>query len=224
MSAGTMALVIVAAVIVLAAIVIAAMWPRMRTRRLRRRFGPEYDRTLARHAGDRKIAERDLEERLRRHRDLDLKPLPPATRQAFLSRWAEIQERFVDAPAQTVAEADELVEELLKERGYPVGRGEETMAVLSVHHAGPLQSYREARVAVYRARDGHVDTEELREALVGTRSLFHEVIGASKADDRPLGSRTGSTAREDGHHAGAGSRLGALAGHRGRHDGRADHR
>ena len=69
----------------------------------------------------RSAAERELRERERRHAELELTPLSPESRARYAAAWEELQVRFVDSPAETVGEADELVSRLIAERGYPTG-------------------------------------------------------------------------------------------------------
>lgn len=185
MSAGVTALVVVAAVIVVAVLVLMVAVPQLRRRRLRRRFGPEYHRSVAEHGGSVREAERDLRRRERLHRDLDIKPLSPSARDGFLARWAGLQEGFVDHPERAVVDADQLLTELMRERGYPTDTHAEATAALSVQHAGTLQDYRAAHATAHRAREGSASTEELREAVLRTRSLFAELIEDSESDDRP---------------------------------------
>ncbi|WP_327356461.1 hypothetical protein [Streptomyces sp. NBC_01304] len=151
---------------------------------LRRRFGPEYDRTVARHDGDTKAAEQELKERVRRHGDLRPKPLPAKARETYVTQWAGVQERFVDAPRQATADAERLIARLAAERGYPDGdRREEQLDALSVHHGARVHGYRllHARVAA------DAGTEELRGALLEARSLFDELLptqGAAQGTER----------------------------------------
>ncbi|NED16116.1 hypothetical protein G3I33_32210 [Streptomyces sp. SID9124] len=155
---------------------------------LRRRFGPEYERTVARHKGDTKAAEQELNERLKRHGSLDERPLTPEAREEYLARWARVQDRFVDSPQQAVAEADALLAELARDLGFPDGKdfGEQTDA-LSVHHAEHVHGYRR----VHDAKHGEGDTEQLRTALVEARGLFDVLV--SNGADRSV--------RRDKHHA-----------------------
>ncbi|WP_445047877.1 hypothetical protein [Streptomyces drozdowiczii] len=155
---------------------------------LRRRFGPEYERTVAQHKGDTKAAEQELNERLKRHGSLDARPLTQEAREEYLARWARVQDRFVDSPQQAVAEADALLAELARDLGFPDGKdfGEQSDA-LSVHHAEHVHGYRR----VHDAKHGEGDTEQLRTALVEARGLFDVLV--SNGADRP--------ARRDKHHA-----------------------
>ncbi|MBP0461719.1 hypothetical protein [Streptomyces montanisoli] len=153
---------------------------------LRRRFGPEYDLALARHGGDATEAEHELRERVQRHGGLRVRPLPAERRERYMSRWAGLQERFVEAPHEAVVQADALVAELAAERGYPVADSpqahDEQLDALSVHHAHRVGGYRTMHHAAARAAtegggvDGGVRTEELREAMVGARGLFEQLI------------------------------------------------
>lgn len=182
MSTGTVIVLVVAAAVVVAALALVAARPAMRSGRLRRRFGPEYDRVVARHEGNSKAAEKELEGRLRRYGNLEPQPLSAEAREQYVARWAGLQERFVDAPAETLARADRLLGSLMRDRGYPVEEHDEQMAALSVRHARTVQSYRDAQAVAHRARDGRASTEELRTAVVRVRELFEELVEAVPAD------------------------------------------
>src|SRR5688572_4871641 len=147
-----------------------------RRRALRQRFGPEYDRVVE-STEDRRAAERELRDRERRHAELELRPLDPASRERYSASWEEIQVRFVDAPDQAVGEADELVTRLVAERGYPTGDYDERLAHLSVEHARTLDHYRQAHDINERNSRGEATTEQLRQALVHYRALFADLLG-----------------------------------------------
>jgi hypothetical protein len=141
--------VIIALIVIVAAVVVVAAVLTRRNRspyggqKLKNRFGPEYDRVLARHDGDTKATEQELAERVQRHGDLRERPLEPAQREQFEARWTAAQERFVDAPREAVAEADRLIGEVAAARGYPDGgQYEEQLTALSVHHAHQVHGYR----------------------------------------------------------------------------------
>jgi hypothetical protein len=181
-------LIVIAAVVVLGA---AALVVRGRGHRggpsLKRRFGPEYERTVALHDGDTKAAERELAERVERHGDLRERPLDGAERQRYAERWTAVQEHFVDAPREAVAEADQLLGELAAARGYPDGgRYEEQLAALSVHHAEHVDGYRRVH-RVARAGAGGATgagTEELRSALLDARALFDDLTSTETGRHR----------------------------------------
>ncbi|QXJ26189.1 hypothetical protein AGRA3207_007808 [Actinomadura graeca] len=170
-------LLVVIAVVVIAALVAAAFLARnaARTRRLRRRFGPEYDRALEAHGG-RAAAERELESREERHQDLDLHELAPQERERYREQWIRVQERFVDAPEAAVEQADELVTIVMGERGYPTRGFEEKVAHLSVEHGRTLEHYRLGRDISVRAKAKQASTEELRQAMVHYRALFEDLL------------------------------------------------
>ncbi|MEV6171360.1 hypothetical protein AB0L99_24375 [Streptomyces sp. NPDC051954] len=163
-------------------------------RGLKRRFGPEYARAVARHDGDIKAAEQELGERVKRHGSLTEQPLSPHTREHYVAQWAAIQKQFVESPQQAVAEADALLASLARDRGFPDGEQfDDQVAALSVHHADYVQGYRSMHTA---ARD-QSGTEEMREAMVEARSLFEALIAEQPAD--PDGPRPPSP--DDNGHA-----------------------
>lgn len=73
-------LIVVAVIVVIAVAVGAVLYATGRgggRAGLKRRFGPEYDRTVNRHNGDVKAAENELAERVKRHGDFRPSPCPP---------------------------------------------------------------------------------------------------------------------------------------------------
>ncbi|MFI8187746.1 hypothetical protein ACIF8T_02875 [Streptomyces sp. NPDC085946] len=186
--------VIIALIVIVAAVVVLAAVLTLRSRgsrgggtSLKRRFGPEYDRAVARHGGDAKAAERELAERVERHGDLRARPLEPAEREQFEARWTAAQERFVDSPREAVTEADRLLAEVAGARGFPDGgRYEEQLSALSVHHAHHVEGYRRVhrvvQAQVNGGQGGGAGTEEMREAMVEARALFEELVRADRHD------------------------------------------
>ncbi|MEU6475449.1 hypothetical protein ABZ858_00925 [Streptomyces sp. NPDC047017] len=179
--------VIVAAVVVVAAVLGSRARGRQGGRNLRKRFGPEYERTVAHHDGDTKAAERELADRVERHGDLRERALEPGAREQFEARWTAVQERFVDAPREAVTEADRLVAELAEARGFPAGdRYEEQLSALSVHHAHHVHGYRRVHRAAHTPLDGGTQdqggTEELRASLLEARELFEALLTSESAD------------------------------------------
>ncbi len=73
-------IVIAVAIVLLVAMVAWLLTRARRTRTLRERFGPEYDRTV-RDTGGRRGAESELVERERRRERLSIRPLDPVARQ-----------------------------------------------------------------------------------------------------------------------------------------------
>lgn len=201
MSTGVIIALIVAAAAIVAVAAILSVRARGAhgARSLKQRFGPEYDRAVARHDGDVEAAERELGGLVERHGGLRERPLEPAERERFEQRWTAAQERFVDSPGEAVAEADRLLAEVAGARGYPDGtRYEEQLAALTVHHARHAHGYRRVhRVAGVRAGvGGEADpgvasgerhssapgTEDMRAAMLEARALFDDLVGSSQRD------------------------------------------
>jgi hypothetical protein len=176
---------IIAAIVVVAlvAIVTAVMISRRRQGdRLRQAFGSEYDHQVEAAGGSRAKAEAELLKREKRIEKLDIRPLPPAQREAFLADWHQVQAGFVDDPAKSIALADALVAEVMKGRGYPVEDFDQRAADISVEHPQLVSNYRAAHEIAVRHRQGKASTEDLRAALIGYRSMFEELLDA-RADE-----------------------------------------
>jgi hypothetical protein len=152
-----------------------------RRRGLRETFGPEYERTVA-DAPTRREAESELSERQKRRAELDLRPLEPAARERHRGEWQRAQERFVDDPAGAVGDADALIKEVMRERGYPVQDFEQRAADVSVDHPEVVANYRAAHAISIANERGKASTEDLRTAMVHYRSLFAELLEAQPAE------------------------------------------
>ncbi|RKN43018.1 hypothetical protein D7294_10915 [Streptomyces hoynatensis] len=179
-------MIIILAVVVLAllALLLAPSANPAAAGRLQRRFGPEYDRTVARHHGDTRAARKDLAERLRRHGGLHTRALGAEERERYHRRWAGVQERFVDSPGGAVAEADHVLTQLIHDRGYPADAYEERISALSVHHPRHVEGYRRVHALAGREpADGSV-TEELRAAVVSARALFEDLLSPQPQDEK----------------------------------------
>ena len=166
-------LIVIAAVVVVAVIAVAAR--QRRTAALRQRFGPEYDRAVQARQG-RRPAEADLRDREKQRARLDIRPLPEELRARFAEEWREVQERFVDQPAEAVVAADRLVHSVMEKRGYPMGDFEAQADLVSVDHPAVVENYRFAHGIHERAQQQRASTEDLREALLRYRSLFDELL------------------------------------------------
>src|SRR5215468_4850640 len=105
------------AVALVAAAVILFYLRTQKSRKLRERFGPEYDRAVN-EAGNAR-AETILENREKRVKKFDIRPLEPTARRRFVDEWRLVQARFVDDPHGTISDADRLLGEVMVARGYP---------------------------------------------------------------------------------------------------------
>src|SRR5215467_13504805 len=175
MSSGIVAVIIVIALIVVVALGTGILYD-SRRRRLRQRFGPEYDRLVG-ERDSRLKAEAELAAREKRVKGLDIRPLNPAAQARYTTEWSSIQERFVDEPAQSVGDAQRLVMAVMSDRGYPTERDEQVIADLSVDHANTLDHYRSAATISQRAAEGAASTEDLRQAMIHYRALFRDLLG-----------------------------------------------
>jgi FtsZ-interacting cell division protein ZipA len=169
---------IVIAVAVVAVLAVAWMVVRRRqTMALREKFGPEYDHVL-RAKGTPSEAERELLERQRRVSSFALRPLPAEEAERFSASWRTVQAHFVDDPRSAVVDADRLIGEVMRARGYPVEDPDRRLDDLSVEHAQVVNHYRDANAIMARHERGEESTEELRQAKVHFRALFDELVAA----------------------------------------------
>jgi hypothetical protein len=169
---------IVLGIIVCALIVLAAAAARWRSRAsLQERFGPVYEREVARRGSERDAA-RHLRGVADRRDQLDIRRLEPTARERYTRRWEAVQTEFVDRPGHALDEADRLVTDVMRDRGYPVEDFSERAELVAADHPQIVEHYRAAHAARrdHHGRPGAVGTEELRQAFVHYRALFDELV------------------------------------------------
>jgi hypothetical protein len=171
--------IIIAVIVVVVGAVVAFYLKQRRTQNLRQHFGPEYDRAVA-EGGDRTKAEAKLLERTERVKKFNLRSLTPEDKARYTDQWGRVQAHFVDAPAGAVAEADQLIGDIMAARGYPVGDFDQRAADISVDHPVVTQNYRSAHEIALRQAKGQAGTEDLRRAMIHYRALFEDLVNDVK--------------------------------------------
>ena len=168
----------VIALIVAVVVIAVAAWAliqREKTRKLKGKFGPEYDRVIGQESSPRR-AEAILEERQKRVEKYNIRPLTREECDVFAAKWRMVQEHFVDDPREAVAQADSLITDAMRTRGYPMSDFEQRAADLSVDHPQVVEDYRTAHEIAMRDAHGPASTEDLRRAMQHYRSLFERML------------------------------------------------
>jgi hypothetical protein len=171
MPIGAIIAIVIICVIVAAVAVAGIQYSRRQA--LRRRFGAEYDH-LAREVGPRQ-AQAELTERQRLFDKLDIRSLTPEQQARYEGEWTMAQERFVEDPAQATRAAAALVTAVARDRGFSADDNAKLLTELSVGYSRELKGYR--RALETDARIPEAETEELREAVIGYRTMFHGLLG-----------------------------------------------
>jgi hypothetical protein len=177
MSNPTTLIIVAVILLVVGGLLGMALFRFQRTRRLRDRFGHEYDETVNR-VGDKRQAEDELEGRLAHVQNLDIRELSAEEVNRFALEWQSIQAEFVDEPLAAVQEANRLIKEVMRTRGYPVEDFEQRAADISVDYPDLVINYRELHSIA--AKGEKIDTEEMRQAMVHGRNLFENLIQSEK--------------------------------------------
>jgi len=169
-------------VIAIAAIAIVAaigwlVYTRKRSERLRDHFGTEYDRRLTELEGDRRRAEAELTAREARVQELKHRPLTSSERARFIDEWRICQARFVDDPGRAVDDADQLLSDIMRARGYTIEDRNDRLADLCAAYPDSAPDFRQTHALFIKHHSGNASTEELRTTFVHFRSLFDEMLG-----------------------------------------------
>ena len=173
--------IVIAAIVVIGLLGYYATQVRQR-KQLQEGFGPEYDRTVA-EAPSKGEAEAELRERQKRYEEFDLQPLDEGERRRYLREWEATQSRFVDDPPAAIGDADRLIQQVMRDRGYPVDKFDQRAADLSVEHPKVVDNYRAGHEIATANSRGEASTEDLRQALVHYRVLFEELTVAGDTDE-----------------------------------------
>jgi hypothetical protein len=171
----TILVVIIVAAVIVALVVGAMQMQRRRSARLQDRFGPEYEQVVT-DVGSRREGESELARREERREALDIRPLDPDARGRYSATWQEVQAQFVDSPTDAVGEADRLVHQVMRDRGYPIDDFDQRAADISVDHADVVGDYRAAHAISLRNEVGQATTDDLRLAMVHYRALFEDLL------------------------------------------------
>jgi hypothetical protein len=173
---NTTQLVLVAVIfLVIGGLVGMALVRAQRTKRLKERFGPEYERAIN-EMGDKRQAENELEARVAHVNTLDIRPLTAEEVNRYTLEWQKTQTEFVDEPLTALQKADRLIQEVMKARGYPVEDFEQRAADISVDYPELVTDYRGLHLIAVKEVDEEVGTEEMRQAMVHGRALFENLI------------------------------------------------
>jgi len=182
--------------VLVVAVVAWTMVKQRRTKQLQGQFGPEYDRTVE-SAESKRAAEAELAERKERREQLQIRPLSSTARDRYTFQWQTVQAQFVDSPVAAVTSADQLIQAVMADRGYPVKDFDSRAADISVDHPQVVENYRQGHRLAEKSADGDGSTEDLRQAMRHYRALFDELVEAD-ADEPTTRGRNDDASSDDG--------------------------
>jgi len=173
---NTTQLVLVAVVFLIIGVLAAMALTRVqRTKQLKERFGPEYERAMN-EKGNKRQAEDELAARLAHVNALQIRPLAAEEVNRYALDWQATQTEFVDEPLNALQKADHLIREVMKAKGYPVEDFEQRAADISVDYPELVTDYRGLHLIAVKEKEDDVSTEEMRQAMVHGRALFENLI------------------------------------------------
>ena len=92
-----------------------------------------------------------------------------------MDAWQGTQAEFVDNPASAIDDADRLIQDVMRSRGYPVEEFDDRASLVSVEHRGYRALPPGARDRRVQRRRRH-GPEDLRIAMQDFRALFVELV------------------------------------------------
>lgn len=168
-------IVVVIVFLIIGAVLGIQLYRRQRTKVLRERFGPEYER-MVNQVGDQHQAESVMESRLDHVKSLDIHPLSAEQIERFTDEWKTTQAQFVDEPLAALQKANRLIKEVMNAKGYPVDDFEQRAADISVDYPELVTDYRGMHTIAVKGDTENVTTEEVRQAMLHGRALFENLM------------------------------------------------
>src|SRR5579872_3829755 len=129
--------------------------------------------------------------RARKAREQELAPRPlqvhtldPAALQRYLETWEVLQGRFESEPEATIRDADRLIQNVMRDRGFPTGDFGRVsgLVLLSPEQAKIVDDYRLAHRISVKAETDLVPDDDARRAVAALRSLFASLCAPSSND------------------------------------------
>lgn len=175
---------IVLIAIAIVILVVAIAWAtrnRQRSQHLRTRFGSEYNRAVVA-SGDRRRAESELARHENSLRNMKIRPLNIVERQKFLDQWIACQSLFVDDPGRAVEQADRLLTDVMRVRGYSMENSPDRVRDVCLTYPRHAANYRHADEVIAKHHRSQATTEELRNVFIHYRALFDEILGGKNEE------------------------------------------
>lgn len=118
--------------------------------------------------------------RRRQRPDFEVRPLPADRLQPYAARLDELERTFVTRPREALAEARQVVDEMLAKMGYParLSAGDRARDIAHVHRG------RGRRYQAATAVDDRSTTEEMRRAMQHILAVGRELLAESESSTR----------------------------------------
>jgi hypothetical protein len=102
-------------------------------------------------------------------------------RERYSREWRQIQNAFLDRPSLALVEAERLVHDLMRDRGYTVENFDQAALDLSVEPESLVARYRDAQRLV---ESGTEEIDEQRRAMLDYRAVVDELLAIDVRGDR----------------------------------------
>ncbi len=109
------------------------------------------------------------------HHGLDIRQLDATARDHYTQRWEAVRAEFVDQPGPALDAADQLVAEVMRDRGYPVDDFDEHAELVAVEYPQVVERYWAART-VRHGQPEAAGAEDLQQAFEHYGALFDELV------------------------------------------------
>lgn len=106
-------------------------------------------------------------------RALKTRFLPADARERYSQTWAALQSRFRDDPEIALRDTDRLIQDAMRECGYPTGDFGRVSEQVTMQQTDVLDSYRVAHRITVKGETTMLETAEVEQAAAAFRAVFN---------------------------------------------------
>ena len=103
------------------------------------------------------------------------RPLTTELATRYADQWRQAQAQFGHEPEHAISDADILVAEVMRARGYPMS---ERTADVAIEHAGAVEHFRAAHAIAGRVYRNEATAADMRQAMAHYTILFDDLLSA----------------------------------------------
>lgn len=118
------------------------------------------------------------------HRLLETRSLLADARERYSQMWAAVQPRFVDDPEIALRETDRLIQNVMRECGYPTGDFGRVSEDVTTKQMDVLDSYRAAHRITVKGETTMLEPQEIERAAVAFRAVFDALVAMDGIEAR----------------------------------------
>jgi hypothetical protein len=112
---------------------------------------------------------------------LQVQPLSSASRERYVAAWDSLQRQFDVEPEATIRQADRLMQDVMREWGYPTGDFGRASQSVTEQDVEILDTYRRAHRISVKAETDMIPDADAARAMSALRALYERLVAPPPA-------------------------------------------